>query len=480
MQLQEQLVYKKLESKFENCLEDTSNSQILFSGPFGSGKTTFLKTYFETRNQYNVFRIFPVNYVLHENSDIFEILKYDIILELINKKAFSEPDIDKLTKYVYSISQSIDHALGKIINLFSGTGKSVVEVAEVIEKSLEKNQDDYTALGNPLLSVQTFLNTIKKYKKYAHNDYITSVIQEKLALLMDEGKAKNVLIVDDLDRIDPDHLFRIISIFSSHIDIDTQTNKFGFDKIIFVGDNENFRSMFFHRYGILNNYNAYISKLCSKSPFNFDPDRELYLQIVEIVSGIKFKYQDSVKEFHIYENRSPSVARYYNYILCSMIKSGTISLRELIKYQGVHSLFIRIDDHVGAFNSFIDEFSIFNLVMLINQIIPAGLPQALQGLLENILNAEKVVKNGGIDRGALNSDLSIIPLEFYLVEESNDADNNGVTKLFNISGEKFSVVFNKIDRKDRLVMRIPKESANERQIILLTIEAIKRMQLYLS
>ncbi|GAA3963061.1 hypothetical protein GCM10022246_15380 [Pedobacter ginsengiterrae] len=479
MKLKEPLVYKNLESKFENCLEDPSNSQILFSGPFGSGKTTFLKTYFETRNQYNVFRIFPVNYVLHDNSDIFEILKYDIILELINKKAFSEPDIDKLTKYVYSISQSIDQALGKMINLFSDTGKSVVEVAEVMEKSLVKNQSDYAALSNPLLSVQTFLNTIKKYKKYAYNDYITSVIQEKLLLLTKEGKTKNVLIVDDMDRIDPDHLFRIISIFSSHIDIDTQTNKFGFDKIIFVGDNENFRSMFFHRYGILNNYNAYISKLCSKSPFNFDPDRELYTQILEIVSGIKFRYLDSAKEFHIYENKSASVARYYNYILCAMIKSGALSLRELIKYQGVHPLLIRNDEHVAAFNDFIDQFSIFNLAMLLNQIIPAGLSHALQGLLENTLNADKIVKNGGIDKGALNSDLSIIPLEFYLVEESNDEANNGATKSINISGEKFSVTFSRIDRQDRLAMKIPKENANERQIIVLTMEAIKKMQPYL-
>lgn len=480
MQLKEPLVYKNLESKFEHSLQDPNNNQILFSGPFGSGKTTFLSTYFETRKEYNVFRVFPVNYVLHENSDIFEILKYDIILELINKKAFSEPDIDKLTKYVYSISQSIDQALGKMINLFSDTGKSMVEVAEVMEKSFEKNQDDYIELGNPLLSVQTFLNTIKKYKKYSHNDYITSVIQEKLALLMKEVKAKNVLIVDDMDRIDPDHLFRIISIFSSHIDLDTQTNKFGFDKIIFVGDNENFRSMFFHRYGILNNYNAYISKLCSKSPFNFDPDRELYIQIIEIISGIKFRYLNSDKEFHIYENKSASVSRYYNYILCAMIKSGALSLRELIKYQGTHSLLFRNDYHVDSFNDFIDQFSIFNLTVLLNQIIPAGLSHALQGLLENTLNAEKIVKNGGIDKGALNSDLSIMPLEFYLVEESSDEGNNGATKSINISGEKFSVTFSKIERNDRLAMRIPKENANERQIILLTMEAIKKMQPYLS
>ncbi len=480
MQLQEPLVYRNLESKFQYVLEDTHNNQILFSGPFGSGKTTFLKHYFDARKEYNVFRLFPVNYVLHDNSDVFEILKYDIILELIHMNAFEVPDIDKLTKYVFSISQNIDQAVGKMINLFSDTGKSVVEAVEVLEKSIENSRQDYNALGDPLLSVRNFLTAVRKYKSYSNNDYTTSVIKEKLALLKKNGEQKNVLIVDDMDRIDPDHLFRIISIFSSHIDIDNQANKFGFDKIIFVGDNENFKSMYFHRYGIVNSYNAYISKLCSKSPFNFDPEMELYTQIINIISGIKFKYLHSEEVFDIYVNKSPSVARYYNYILCAMIKSGALSLRELIKYQGTHPLSVKSDYRPSSFNEFIDQFSIFNLAILLQQIIPSGLIQALQSLLENTLNSEKIIKNGGIDKGALNSDFSMIPLEFYLVEESIDETNNGATKSVNISGERISVIFNKEERRDRLVMRVPKDSANERQVIVLTIEGIKKMQPYLS
>ncbi|MBB2146792.1 hypothetical protein GM921_14915 [Pedobacter sp. LMG 31464] len=479
MQLQEPLIYQNLESKFDACLLDEQNNQILFSGPFGSGKTTFLKAYFDTREDYNVFRIFPVNYVLHDNSDIFEILKYDIILELISKNAFTVPDIDRLTKYVFSFSQNLDQTVGKMINLFSDTGKSVVEVAEVMEKSLAKNQKDYNDLGDPLLSVRAFLKTIKSYKKYSNNDYVTSVIQEKLSILSTGGKSKNVLVVDDMDRIDPDHLFRIISIFSSHIDMDTQENKFGFDKIIFVGDNENFRSMFLYKYGIINNYNAYISKLCSKSPFNFDPDRELYQQIGKIVSGIKFKYIDTNNEFTIYDQKTGPTARYYNYILCSLIRSGSLSLRELIKFQGTHNVPVRTDQYEKSFNDFIDRFSIFNLAILLNLITPIGLTTALQAVSESPLPSERIVNNGGINKGALNSELSIVPLQFYFVEKSMDETKNGTTELFTFGNEDITVTFFKRDREDRLAMRLEESGATEQKIILLTIEAIKKIQPYI-
>lgn len=478
MQLEEPLVYRTLENKFEEYLKDKANNQILFSGPFGSGKTTFLKTYFATKPNYNVFRIYPVNYVLHENSDIFEILKYDIILELINKNAFQVTDIDKLTKYVFSFSQNLDNAVGKMIQLFSGTGKSVVEVAEVMEKSLKKGQADFEDLRNPLLSVQAFLKTVKHFKKYTNNDYVTSVIQEKLAVLAKKEESENVLIVDDMDRIDPDHLFRIISIFSSHIDIETEANKFGFDKIIFVGDNENFRSMFLYKYGIVNNYNAYISKLCSKSPFNFDPDRELYAQIIKIISGIKFRFSETKNEITIYDKKTAATSRYYNYIICSLIRSGSLSLRELVKFQGTHKIHIDIGNHITELNDFIDSFSIFNLAILLNLTMPGSHIVALQKLIENPLPCERIIPNGGVNKGSLNSELSLAPLQFYLIEDSRNERNNGSTVNLRIGEQDISILYFKREREDRLAIRLVESGATEQKVIVLTIEALKKIQTY--
>ena len=62
---------------------------------------------------------------------------------------------------------------------------------------------------------------------------------------------KVVLIVEDLDRIDPAHLFRILNIFSAHIDYCYKNavipdrsivgNKFGFDNIVLVCDFSNIK-----------------------------------------------------------------------------------------------------------------------------------------------------------------------------------------------------------------------------------------------
>ena len=48
---------------------------------------------------------------------------------------------------------------------------------------------------------------------YEYN-YITKAINVFLNEI--KGEKKNVLIVDDMDRIDPEHLFRILNVLSAH------------------------------------------------------------------------------------------------------------------------------------------------------------------------------------------------------------------------------------------------------------------------
>ena len=68
--------------KFKEHLEIKDNSRILFSGKFGIGKTYFLKEFFKTSQEYEVFHFSPVNYQINSNEDIAEFLKYDILVEL--------------------------------------------------------------------------------------------------------------------------------------------------------------------------------------------------------------------------------------------------------------------------------------------------------------------------------------------------------------------------------------------------------------
>ena len=74
------------DKKFNKHLNNPQNDRILFSGKFGTGKSFFLKKYFEARTaEYNVFWISPVHYVVGANQDIFEWIKFEIAHELVTK-----------------------------------------------------------------------------------------------------------------------------------------------------------------------------------------------------------------------------------------------------------------------------------------------------------------------------------------------------------------------------------------------------------
>ena len=71
---------------------------------------------------------------------------------------------------------------------------------------------------------------------------------------------ETVLIIDDLDRLDPEHIFRLFNVFSAHYDNQNEKNKFGFDKVIFVCDVENVRKIFHYKYGLDVEFNGYIDE----------------------------------------------------------------------------------------------------------------------------------------------------------------------------------------------------------------------------
>ena len=69
---------------FDQHISTEENQRILFSAPFGSGKTYFLKKYFETVQETpNAFWLSPVKYVVSQNEDIFEYIKYDLAHQLL-------------------------------------------------------------------------------------------------------------------------------------------------------------------------------------------------------------------------------------------------------------------------------------------------------------------------------------------------------------------------------------------------------------
>ena len=97
-----------------------------------------------------------------------------------------------------------------------------------------------------------------------------------------KGK-KPVLIIEDLDRLDPKHLFRILNVISAHMEDgntpDKVGNKFGFHSIVLVMDYDVTKHIFHHFYGDGACYEGYMSKFLSREPFRYSIQHEMVMRV---------------------------------------------------------------------------------------------------------------------------------------------------------------------------------------------------------
>ena len=127
-----------------------------------------------------------------------------------------------------------------------------------------------------------FFEIVKKHGNPRESDYISNLLRDLLQRLKfnspivnsesgDNPQFKeNVLIIDDIDRLDPEHIFRLLNIFSVNFGKEEVLNKFQFDKIIFVCDIDNIRSSYAHKYGENVDFEGYIDKFYSVAPYRFE------------------------------------------------------------------------------------------------------------------------------------------------------------------------------------------------------------------
>lgn len=276
---------------FNQHISSKENQRILFSAPFGSGKTYFLKEYFKSvKGETNAFWLSPVKYVVSPNEDIFEYIKYDLASQLLDYQVIQEDlpkDIGVLeSSYKYIVNNPKD--IFKL--LFSALENAPSELAGIPDP-LTKTVNKAGKFGKEVI------DTLNKYQEYTKklksqsdstnkvlNDYLDKSIEIKGSVFEDDlvsqmirvGLSKvraqhqqNVLIVDDLDRLDPEHIFRILNILSVHQDFANGQNKFGFDKIIVVCDIDNIDKIYKHKYGEYVDFDGYIEKFYSTSIFTF-------------------------------------------------------------------------------------------------------------------------------------------------------------------------------------------------------------------
>lgn len=250
-----------------------SSDRIILSAKFGDGKTYFLNELTKDKKlskKYEFFTVYPVNYSVATNEDIFEYIKRDIILQMHERNELDNIDIDALFEAIKSfvdLSSVVSFLLSfipggdlynKIFNRFLEAKKTYESQKHLANKYLKAFENQ----RGGLYEKDGYTELIRKTIEWIQEDHGT-----------DHKAKKIVLIFEDLDRLDPQHLFRILNVLSAHIDDtsnpDKVCNKFGFDNIVLVMDYETTEHIFHHFYGTESNYPGYMSKFLACEPFRY-------------------------------------------------------------------------------------------------------------------------------------------------------------------------------------------------------------------
>lgn len=262
-----------------------NNDRTILSARFGDGKTFFLEEFkkrFST--EYHFITLYPVLYQVADNKDIFEYIKRDILIQLLmSGKVTLE---DGKYGYIESIGGFLDTNFDKIINdAIIVAAPLLTLVPKAMIDMLQQNISLFREYHNKINTSQS--DTIENYINSFTNqsggiyefDPISRLIWDLLSDLKKHTNKKVVLVVEDLDRIDPAHIFRIMNILSAHWDMNdysetkmnfgSVSNKYNFDKVLLVCHYQNIKNIFHHFYGKDTDFTGYIHKYSPVLPFEY-------------------------------------------------------------------------------------------------------------------------------------------------------------------------------------------------------------------
>lgn len=344
-----------------------TTDRIILSAKFGDGKTFFLnqlRNDVELNGEYKFFTIYPVNYSVSKNEDVFEYIKRDIILQLNKEGLLDKVDINALFDSIFNFSD-LQTLVSFLLSFIPGGSFYEKVFTKFCEKRDKYKEKKHTGEG--------YLSSFSQIKGGIYeNDGYTALIRSTLNWIKEDHamngpdwkKKKAVLIVEDLDRLDPKHLFRILNVLSAHIDDtlmpDVVTNKFGFNNIVLVMDYETTEYIFHHFYGNKACYEGYMSKFLSREPFRYSIQpyiaiplerdlskklgiphvfisfSKLWIRFSELsIRDLKkltlFDSQDRIREsFFEYENMKFSTSLPLFHLIIYMVECG-MSVDEIVK-----------------------------------------------------------------------------------------------------------------------------------------------------
>ena len=219
-----------------------ANSRCVLSAPFGEGKSFFLNEFIKKKSSdYDFITLYPTGYQICDNKDVFEYIKRDILLALLAL----EPDflnaLDKTSAAI--IWESISECREDIISCLpeinigvhgtTGVTISTANIVNTVSKVVEKCKKKKIFKGNP---IKDYFNSFEDnagclYEFNPISNMISSLIAARKTGSGSSSPRKVVLVIEDLDRMDPEHIFRILNVFSAHLgdnlDEEFSRNKFG-------------------------------------------------------------------------------------------------------------------------------------------------------------------------------------------------------------------------------------------------------------
>lgn len=279
-----------------------ANQRTILSSKFGDGKSYFLESFKNTdfvKEQFVFLTIYPVNYQVASNEDIFNLIKRDILFQLMLNDMISNnviiPKDIALWAYIqnrkYSLVSDLINYVADIAVPCEYLPKIMLAIKGLrLFKDLKEKIEDFTKKNNDDDILNEFVDKAGSNTIY-EDDIVTAIIKRSVADFKRRTKKDVVLIIEDLDRIDPAHIFRILNIFSAHMDYAYKYftkpgatlvgNKFGLDNVVLVADYSNVRKIFKHFYGEHTDFNGYIGKFLSSRPFTYSLREERLKYIYE-------------------------------------------------------------------------------------------------------------------------------------------------------------------------------------------------------
>lgn len=295
-----------------------SHERTILSAKFGDGKSFFLNRLMnneEIKKDFVFLVLHPVNYQVVENKDIFELIKRDLLFQLVNNGIYNpEYEITNEIAFAFYLQNNFQSLASGLLpylsylNCDTKTTSALTAGLATIKflKDLKNKINKFKTENSESDVIDSF---IAKSKSFIYeNDAITKIIRDNICAYKEKNANKRlVLIIEDMDRLDPAHLFRIMNIFSAQMDYlyldlsdpncDINGNKFGLDNVLMVMDYANTKSIFSHFYGVGADFEGYIQKFCNKGIFKYSLKEQQEKYIYEKIQKVTDLPLELVKQY---------------------------------------------------------------------------------------------------------------------------------------------------------------------------------------